>query len=157
MRQLLAGAAMDGSGLSAMDWLESPDNDLGLAAFLDAYERSVIAETPEARETSLVEALLAAGAMLSVLEQAGDPVAPRRPALGRGDEVGVHRGSGGRGHGADCRQRPAAAAWGKPQPRRARIGKPACTASKAPTAAGGNNATHTPEETCMQRRRLIHS
>lgn len=73
MRQLLAGAAMDGSGLSAMDWLESPDNDLGLAAFLDAYERSVIAETPEARETSLVEALLAAGAMLSVLEQAGDP------------------------------------------------------------------------------------
>ncbi|HNI60350.1 MAG TPA: hypothetical protein PKW11_10425 [Pseudomonadota bacterium] len=73
VRQLLAGAAMDGTGQSAMDWIESPENELGLATFLDAYERSVVAETAEARESSLVEALLAAGAMLSVIEQAGDP------------------------------------------------------------------------------------
>lgn len=73
VRQLVAGAAMDGTGLSAMDWIESPENELGLAAFLDAYERSVVAETAEARESSLVEALLAAGAILSVIEQTGDP------------------------------------------------------------------------------------
>jgi len=73
VRQLLAGAAMDGTGLSATDWIESTDNDLGLPAFVDAYERAVTAETAAARETALVEALLSAGAMLAVLEQTGDP------------------------------------------------------------------------------------
>lgn len=73
VRQLLSGAAMDGTGLAAPDWIESPDNDLGLSTFVDAYERAVTAETATARETALVEVLLSAGAMLAVLEQTGDP------------------------------------------------------------------------------------
>ena len=73
LRQLFSGAAMDGTGLAAPDWIESTDNDLGLTAFGDAYERAVTAETVAARETALVEALLSAGAMLAVLEQVGDP------------------------------------------------------------------------------------
>jgi hypothetical protein len=73
VRQLLAGAAMDGTGLAATDWVESSDNDLGLPAFWTAYERAVTAPTTVARETALTEALLALGGLLGVLSQTGDP------------------------------------------------------------------------------------
>lgn len=72
-RQLLAGAAVDGTGLAAPDWIDSPANELSVTAFLAAYERAVLEKTPAARESSLAEALLAAGAILGVLEQLGDP------------------------------------------------------------------------------------
>ena len=72
-RQLLSGGAMDGTGQSGLAWLDSPDNSLGSASFAAAYERAVTAQTPQARETALVEMLLATGAMLAVLEQTGDP------------------------------------------------------------------------------------
>lgn len=72
-RQLLAGAAVDGTGVAAPDWIESPANELNLTAFLGAYERAVLEKTPTARESALAEALLAAGAIIGVLEQLGDP------------------------------------------------------------------------------------
>lgn len=75
VRQLLAGAAVDGTGMAAPDWVAAPEatNEFGLASFLRSYERAVVAELPEQRESALAEALLSAGAMLGVLEQMGDP------------------------------------------------------------------------------------
>ena len=72
-RQLFAGAAMDGTGLSSVDWLASPDNSLGQNAFFAAYERRVTHPDPKVRQTALSLSLLSLGAMLAVLEQAGDP------------------------------------------------------------------------------------
>lgn len=72
-RQLLAGAAVDGTGTPAPDWIESPANELNVTAFFGAYERAVLEKTPAARESALAEALLAAGAIAGVLEQLGDP------------------------------------------------------------------------------------
>jgi len=90
VRQLLAGAAFDGNGLAAPDWVAAPENvnDLGLAAFLAAYERAERAELPGQRESALAEVLLSAGAMLGVLEQMGDP------AYLRGDLAEVLSGGG---------------------------------------------------------------
>ncbi len=75
VRQLLAGAAIDGNGFSATEWVAAPEkvNDLGLQAFLRAYERAEGAELPAERETALAETLLIVGGMLGVLEQMGDP------------------------------------------------------------------------------------
>jgi hypothetical protein len=72
-RQLLAGAAVDGTGVAAPDWIESPANELNVTAFFGAYERAVLEKTPAARESALAEALLTAGAIVGVLEQLGDP------------------------------------------------------------------------------------
>lgn len=73
VRQLLAGAAVDGTGLPAPDWVESADNELGLPVFLAAYEQAVTAETELGREGALARALLSVGAMAAVLGQQGDP------------------------------------------------------------------------------------
>jgi hypothetical protein len=73
LRQLLAGAAVDGTGQPAPDWLLSADNDLGLPVFLRAYERSVLGEQPAERESALASALLSVGGLLSGLLQMGDP------------------------------------------------------------------------------------
>lgn len=73
VRALMAGAALDGTGRPAPDWVAAEDNDLGLAVFQRAYAQAVSAEKPAERESALAQALLATGAMLSVLEQAGDP------------------------------------------------------------------------------------
>lgn len=75
VRQFLAGAAVDGNGIAAPDWLVAPEakNELGLFSFLHAYEQAVRGEFPPQRETALAEALLCVGAMLAVLEEMGDP------------------------------------------------------------------------------------
>jgi hypothetical protein len=49
------------------------DNDLGLKTFLAARERAVRAASPAERQAALAEALLAAGAILHLVEDAGDP------------------------------------------------------------------------------------
>ncbi len=72
-RQLLAGAAVDGTGIAAPDWIEAPTNDLNVAAFFTAYEHAVLEKSPAVRESALAGALLAAGAIVGVLEQMGDP------------------------------------------------------------------------------------
>jgi len=75
LRQLLAGAALDGNGLSAVEWAGAAEavNDLGLAAFQRAYDRAERGEFPPQRETALAEMMLVAGAMSGVLTQMGDP------------------------------------------------------------------------------------
>lgn len=73
-RELLTGAAVDGTGMPAPQWLLDPHNELGLASFQRAYREAVLGETPAARQTALVQVLLSTGAMLAVLEQMGDPI-----------------------------------------------------------------------------------
>ncbi len=72
-RELLTGAAFDGNGEPAVTWMSDPRNELGLPTFLRAAEQAVAGEHPADRETALSQMLLSAGAILSLLEQMGDP------------------------------------------------------------------------------------
>lgn len=75
LRQLLAGAALDGNGMSAPEWALAAEavNDFGLPAFLRAYDRAERGEFPPQRETALAEMMLTVGALSGVLSQMGDP------------------------------------------------------------------------------------
>lgn len=75
LRQLLAGAALDGNGLAATEWAAASEtvNDFGLPAFLHAYDRAERGEFPPQRETALAEMMLTVGALSGVLSQMGDP------------------------------------------------------------------------------------
>jgi hypothetical protein len=70
---IFTGVNFDFTGAPSLAWLESPRNPLGVPAFLDARERAATSELPAARQTALAQALLAAGAILHVVEDAGDP------------------------------------------------------------------------------------
>ena len=82
VRAAATGQAFALDGMSALAWLRSPHNDLGLAAFFDNWERAVSAETSSRRETALVRALLAMGGLLAVLEDAGQPAFVRNDFRG---------------------------------------------------------------------------
>jgi hypothetical protein len=73
VRGIFTGQSFDGSGMAAPDWLLASANDWGLRRFADELERSVAAPTAAERDGALARALLAAGAMLHVIEDAGDP------------------------------------------------------------------------------------
>ena len=73
VRGIFTGQSFDGSGVAAPDWLRAADNEWGLRRFADELERSVAAPTVAERDGALARALLAAGAMLHVIEDAGDP------------------------------------------------------------------------------------
>ncbi|MGC9982181.1 MAG: hypothetical protein ABSF35_01005 [Polyangia bacterium] len=82
VRGLAAGTAFTLSGKSALDWIESPDNDLGLPVFFDNWERAVSLAEPRERESALVRALLAMGGVMAVLEDAGQPAFVRNDFRG---------------------------------------------------------------------------
>jgi hypothetical protein len=76
LRGLFTGANFDGTGLAATAaWLAAPRarNDWGLERFLDERERAAAATTPAERDGALARALLAAGSILHLVEDAGDP------------------------------------------------------------------------------------
>jgi hypothetical protein len=73
VRDLATGTAFDLTGQSSLDWIASPANDQGLPALAQAWERSISAADPGERESALVQALLALGGVLAVLEDAGEP------------------------------------------------------------------------------------
>jgi hypothetical protein len=73
LRGVFTGASFDGTGMPSTAWLLARENDWGLVRFLDERERAASARTPGERENALVRALLAAGAILRVVETAGDP------------------------------------------------------------------------------------
>jgi hypothetical protein len=73
VRGVFTGTSFDGSGMAAPDWLRSADNEWGLARFADELERSAAAPTAAARDGALARALLAAGAVVHLVEDAGDP------------------------------------------------------------------------------------
>lgn len=72
-REIATGGAFDLTGLSSLEWLAAAQNDQGLPAFLDHFERAATAPDAAIRETSLVRALIALGGIVAVLEDAGEP------------------------------------------------------------------------------------
>ena len=91
LRGVFTGSTFDGSGQAAPAWIAARDNEWGLQRFLDERERAASARLPSEREDALVRALVAAGAILHVIEDAGDPAYVRndyRVALeARGGEL----------------------------------------------------------------------
>jgi hypothetical protein len=77
VRGVFTGESFDGSGMAAAAWLRAPDNDWGLRRFGDELERALAAPTAAERETALAQALLAAGAVLHLVEDMGDPALVR--------------------------------------------------------------------------------
>ena len=73
LRGVFTGASFDGTGMASTAWLTSSQNEWGLPRHLDERARAASARTPGERETALVKSLLAAGAILRVVETAGDP------------------------------------------------------------------------------------
>ncbi|HEX9101934.1 MAG TPA: hypothetical protein VF997_07015, partial [Polyangia bacterium] len=73
VRGVFTGSTFDGSGMASPMWLRSADNEWGLARFFDELERSAAAATAAERDGALARALLAAGAVAHVVEDAGDP------------------------------------------------------------------------------------
>ena len=77
VRDFLTGAGFDGTGRPSLAWIEATDNDLGLSWFYEARERAASAATPRERDAALAEALLVAGAILHVVEDAAEPALVR--------------------------------------------------------------------------------
>jgi hypothetical protein len=61
------------SGVATADWLDNPKNPMSLSGFRSQYAKAVTARTPGERARHLAGALLAAGAMLHLLEDMGSP------------------------------------------------------------------------------------
>ena len=73
MRDTATGQTFDLEGMSALEWVHSARNDLGLATFLEQWALATRATQPNQRDTALVRALLALGGTLAVLEDMGQP------------------------------------------------------------------------------------
>lgn len=82
VRDAATGLAFSLDGMSALDWLWAPQNDLGLPGFFDGLEHSVSDARPQQRETALVRSLMALGAVVAILEDAGQPAFVRNDFRG---------------------------------------------------------------------------
>lgn len=60
-------------GIAAPDWVTDKRNPLNLAGFLDQYAKAASAATPGQRSRAMAGALIAAGALLHVLGDLGNP------------------------------------------------------------------------------------
>lgn len=69
----LAGDSIVRSGLPAVEWISHADNPMNVAGFYDQYGKAVAATTSAERERHVAGALLAAGALLHVLQDMGSP------------------------------------------------------------------------------------
>jgi hypothetical protein len=76
------------SGLAAPEWIEHPSNPMGLTGFRSQYAKAVSARTPGERARHLAGALLAAGAMLHVLEDMGSPTHVRNDLAAHLERLG---------------------------------------------------------------------
>jgi hypothetical protein len=79
VRGVFTGASFDGTGLASAAWAVAARavNDWGLERFLDERERAAAAAGAAERDDAMVRALLAAGALLNLVESAGDPTLVR--------------------------------------------------------------------------------
>ncbi len=82
------GAELERSGVAAPDWIEHPRNPFGMAGFRDQYIKAVSARTPGERSRHLAGALLAAGAIVHVLEDMGSPSHARNDLAAHLDRLG---------------------------------------------------------------------
>jgi hypothetical protein len=83
----LAGAFPPGSGMAAPDWVISDKNPLGLHGFLDQYEKAVTSTSAAERGRHMAGALVAAGAILHVLADAGVPSRVRSDAAAHFEDL----------------------------------------------------------------------
>ena len=111
-----ARAAAPARGVPAPDWIASSANPLGLAGFLDQYEKAVAGATPGERSRAMAGALVAAGAVLHALGDLGSPSHVRADYAAHFDPVSPAADDVGSRF-----ERLAAIAWG-------RLGVPAATA-----------------------------
>jgi hypothetical protein len=72
-RGLVTGTAARREQPPAWAWLNAPENDEGLPSFMQGMADAVTLPSAEARETALVQGLLALGGILAVLEDLGEP------------------------------------------------------------------------------------
>jgi hypothetical protein len=91
LRARVAGAGLVRSGKPAPDWLLDPGNPLGLEPFLAQYEKAVSAPTAGERRRHLAAALMAAGAMLHVLQDMGSPSHVRNDLAAHLEQIGTDR------------------------------------------------------------------
>ena len=82
------GGELERTGVAAPDWIEHPRNPFGLTGFRDQYIKAVTARTAGERSRHLAGALLAAGAMLHVLEDMGSPSHARNDLAAHLDRLG---------------------------------------------------------------------
>ena len=82
-------------GVAAPDWVVDKTNPFNLSGFLDQYAKAVTSATPGERSRAMAAALIAAGAMLHVLGDLGNPSRVRSdeaahlaPLGGGGADVG---------------------------------------------------------------------
>ncbi|MCG8424064.1 MAG: hypothetical protein MJE77_39735 [Proteobacteria bacterium] len=84
----LAGASITRSGMPAIEWVTHPDNPMNLAGFFGQYTSAVTARTPAERQRNVAGALVAAGALLHVLQDMGSPSHVRDDLAAHLDVVG---------------------------------------------------------------------
>jgi hypothetical protein len=75
VRRQLGGSDVPERGRPAPDWIvaDAGDNPLGVAGFLDQYAKAVRGASPGERSRAMAGALVAAGAVLHVLQDMGSP------------------------------------------------------------------------------------
>ncbi|MEO6951355.1 MAG: hypothetical protein ABI321_06040 [Polyangia bacterium] len=76
-RGAFTGVNFDGTGLPASRWVDATSNPLSRRAFIAAQLDTLRSATPKLREAALARALVAAGALLDVLQSVGDPANAR--------------------------------------------------------------------------------
>lgn len=78
-------------GMPAVEWITHPDNPMNLAGFMEQYRQAVASVTPAERSRHVAGMLLAAGAMLHVLQDMGSPSHVRDDLAAHLDVVGNDR------------------------------------------------------------------
>ena len=89
VRGVFTGSSFDGTGMPSIAWLNSDQNDFSLGHFIEARARATSAATRGEREEALAESLLVAGALLHVVEDAGDPAHVRNDYRVSIDQLGA--------------------------------------------------------------------
>ena len=87
----VARAELIRSGMPATEWLSHPDNPMNLAGFLDQYGKAVSSRTPAERERHLAGALLAAGAIVHVVQDMASPAHARADLAAHARQIGPER------------------------------------------------------------------
>ena len=73
VRRSLGASDIPERGMPAPDWVVAKENTLNLAGFLDQYGKAVRGATPGERARAMAGALVAAGAIVHVLQDMGSP------------------------------------------------------------------------------------
>jgi hypothetical protein len=85
------GESLPRSGMSAVAWLTADDNPMGLAGFASQYQKAVRSRTQGERDRHTAGTLLAAGAILHVLQDMGSPSHVRNDLAAHLERIGKGR------------------------------------------------------------------